>query len=269
MDLLGTLARYRLGAAVILGFGIVVACSSPGSTEKTDLPQCSGTQRCVGYPSPGDWVCMDSCSGADAGDCPSGMTCKSVSGCCTGTACSAVTANVCVASDAGAGGDGGPDAPNDASGGDADGSFPQCSATQRCVGYPSFGDRACLESCGGDAGDCPSGMTCESVTGCCAGTGCAAPIFQVCVASDAGASGDAATDAPSDASKGTADGGLPQCTTGQRCVGYPSFGDWVCLDSCSGADAGDCPSGTTCKSESGCCTGTACDPVIVYVCVAP
>jgi hypothetical protein len=145
--------------------------------------------------------------------------------------------------------------------GNGDSGLPQCGATQRCVGYPSFGDWVCLESCGG-AGDCPAGKTCESVSGCCTGTACSAVSAHVCVASDAGTGGDAQND-------GNGDGGFPQCTAAQRCVGYPSFGDWVCLTSCSGVGAADCPSGQTCKSVSGCCSGTACTAKSEFVCVAP
>ena len=156
--------------------------------------------------------------------------------------------------------------------------FPQCSGAQRCVGSPSFGDWVCLESCSGvDAGDCPSGMTCTSVSGCCTGMGCSATSANVCVAQDAGASGDAASDAsgdaasdaPSDGTAGNADSGFPQCSGTQRCVGSPSFGDWVCLESCSGVDAGGCPSGMTCTSVSGCCTGTGCSATSANVCVTP
>ena len=82
---------------VLVGLG---ACGG----GKAPLPQCTGTQLCVGYPSFGDWVCLESCAGSDAGACPSGMVCTMAGGCCTGAACSATTANVCVASDAGAGG---------------------------------------------------------------------------------------------------------------------------------------------------------------------
>ncbi len=73
----------------------------------------------------------------------------------------------------------------------------------------------------------------------------------------------------SDGGEADGDGGFPQCTATQACVGYPSFGDWACLESCSGVDAGDCPSGQTCTSASGCCVGTACSAVIHHVCVGP
>src|SRR5580704_2675793 len=133
MELLMTYARHRVGVTAVLALGIMMACgsSSPSGNDHTDgFPQCTGTQRCVGYPSFGDWVCLESCSGVDAGDCPSGMTCTSVSGCCTGTGCSATSANVCVALDAGAPGDAASDVPSDANGGDVDGGFPQCTGTQ-------------------------------------------------------------------------------------------------------------------------------------------
>jgi hypothetical protein len=63
-----------------------------------------------------------------------------------------------------------------------------------------------------------------------------------------------------------ADRAIPQCTATQTCVGYPSFGDWVCLQKCGGFDASDCPSGMICTSESGCCTGTACSARVNFVC---
>jgi hypothetical protein len=171
---------------------------------------------------------------------------------------------------------GGPDGGDDAStghdGGEdgsiADAGFPQCTATQQCVGDPSFGDWVCLERCGADGGGCPAGTTCQSRSGCCSGTACSAISALVCVPSetDAGSDGDAdaAVDAPSDA-----DGGFPQCTSSQACVGYPGVGDWVCLARCSGADGGDCPTGATCTHASGCCVGTACSAVSVAVCVTP
>jgi hypothetical protein len=158
----------------------------------------------------------------------------------------------------------------------ADTGIPQCASNQSCVGYPSFGDWICLESCSGpDAGDCPSGMTCTSVSGCCTGTGCSAVSHFVCVASpsDGGPDGQPDGRGPDgggpDGGRPDVDAGLPQCGAQQSCVGYPSFGDWVCLDSCAGPDAGDCPSGTICTSASGCCTGTACAAVRRFVCVAP
>ena len=265
MDFFANSARRRFGGACILAAAILVACSSsssdgPGGTG--NFPQCTATQHCVGYPSIGTWACLEGCG--DAGDCPSGTTCKSVSGCCSGTGCSAVIEPVCVASDAGPGADGASDASSDASGGDGNGGFPQCTSTQRCVGYPSIGDWVCLENCG-DAGDCPSGTTCKSASGCCTGTACSAVSDRVCVASDAGAAGDGASDASGDAS--ASDGGFPQCTATQRCVGYPSIGDWVCLETCG--DGGTCPSGMTCKTESGCCVGGGCTAVAVPVCVGP
>jgi hypothetical protein len=50
-------------------------------------------------------------------------------------------------------------------------------------------------------------------------------------------------------------------------VGYPSFGDWACLESCSGVDAGECPASETCMRASGCCVGAACTAVSRPVCV--
>jgi hypothetical protein len=213
----------RVGVAMIVGLFVPIACTSlsppgggqdaggdaatadatpdvgvgDGASEASDsgLPQCASTQRCVGYPSFGDWVCRESCSAPDSGDCPSGQECRSVSGCCTGAACSATSANVCVPSSPGddAGSDGSSDAADgsdaaDAADGadgayqDADAGFPQCTSTQGCVGYPSFGDWVCLETCSApDAGDCPSGQECRRVSGCCAGAACAAVTVDVCV----------------------------------------------------------------------------------------
>lgn len=169
-------------------------------------------------------------------------------------------------SNPGAANDSGPPTPDaaraDTGPGTTDSGLPQCASSQACVGYPSFGDWTCLERCDGDADTCPSGTTCQSVSGCCTGTGCSAVSNKVCVAS----ASDAATDAPSDAPD--ADGGFPQCTSSQACVGYPSFGDWTCLERCDD-DASVCPSGTTCKADSGCCIGTACSAPSVKVCEAP
>jgi hypothetical protein len=170
--------------------------------------------------------------------------------------------------DASAGPDGGQDgSTQDADGGDA--GFPQCTATQQCVGDPSFGDWVCLERCAADGGGCPSGTTCQLRSGCCIGTGCSAVSAHVCVPSDMDASADADADAAPDASGSDADGGFPQCTSAQACVGYPSFGDWVCLARCTGADGGECPTGMNCTHAGGCCVGTACSTVSEAVCVTP
>jgi hypothetical protein len=170
--------------------------------------------------------------------------------------------------------------------------FPQCTASQQCVGN-SPADWVCRERCEADGGGCPTGTTCQTMGGCCTGSSCLAINARVCVpdtgGSDAGpdassdassdsgsdSSSDSSSDAPSDtdadaardATGGDADGGFPQCTTGQACVGYPSFGDWVCLSLCTGADGGDCPTGFTCVHEGGCCVGVACSAISVAVCV--
>jgi hypothetical protein len=217
--------KRGIAGASLLALAAVVACSSPSSSPPRNgqdvgdgFPQCTTAQSCVGYPAFGDWICLVSCGGPDAGGCPSGTTCKSADRCCTGTTCSA-TAFVCVASDANA--DGGKDGASDASSDADDGSTDA-------------------------SGDADDGSTDAS--------------------SDAS---DGASDASSDANDRDADGGFPQCTTTQRCVGYPSFGNWVCLEGCSGLDAGDCPSGMTCKSAGGCCAGTACSTAAAFVCAAP
>jgi hypothetical protein len=58
------------------------------------LPTCSADQRCVEY-TPAGPACLPACSGIDAGGCPSGEVCTRASGCCLGTACSAVSVLVC------------------------------------------------------------------------------------------------------------------------------------------------------------------------------
>ena len=268
-------ARSWTATATAVGLAALMACTSsssngPEGNADGGVPQCTATQACVGYPSFGNWVCLESCRGVDAGDCPSGEVCTTAGTCCTGPACSAGFAYVCVATDAGTGADGASDASSDGAEADGDGGLPQCTATQACVGYPSFGDWVCLESCRGvDAGDCPSGEVCTTAGTCCTGTACSAGSASVCVAADAGTGTDGASDASRDGAEVDGDGGFPQCTATQACVGYPSFGNWVCLESCGGVDGGDCASGQTCRSVSGCCVGTACSAVSHRVCVGP
>jgi hypothetical protein len=64
MDLPLRFARSQVGATCILAFAILAACtSSSPSGDDPDagnggFPHCTATERCVGYPSFGDWVCL-------------------------------------------------------------------------------------------------------------------------------------------------------------------------------------------------------------------
>ena len=93
------------GFSFLVTTGIVlatVACSSNSSSS--GLPTCSPTEACVFSETPGtnsdNFVCRQTCSGTDVGDagqaeCPSGTVCREVSGCCSGTECSAESFYVC------------------------------------------------------------------------------------------------------------------------------------------------------------------------------
>lgn len=207
--------------------------SSDGNVgdQAPSFPLCTLTQRCVSYQSAGDWVCLDACSGVDAGDCPSGTACEKLSGCCMGAGCDPLSVYVCVESDSGAGGD--------------------AAGVEDAAGSDAAGVDA---SAGNDAASTDAGTVGDA--------GADASV-------DSGAAGDSRSDGPIDGDGGGPDGALPSCTTMQSCVGYPSFGDWVCLESCSpeaGADAGGCPSSMTCTSLSGCCSGVSCSAISAYVC---
>jgi hypothetical protein len=60
--------------------------------------------------------------------------------------------------------------------------------------------------------------------------------------------------------------GTPTCSTGESCVQSSSHGAQQCIQSCAGLDAGGCSSGEVCTATSGCCSGTACSAIEVFVC---
>jgi hypothetical protein len=82
-------------AAIVL---ILAASACGGGTCQPDgtncqLPTCGANQVCARL---GSNVCMPGCA-ADGGGCAISQTCKTVSGCCVGTACAAVLVHVCCA----------------------------------------------------------------------------------------------------------------------------------------------------------------------------
>lgn len=59
----------------------------------------------------------------------------------------------------------------------------------------------------------------------------------------------------------------PGCSAGQQCARSQTQSD-VCRATCA-ADGGTCPGDEVCTRTSGCCTGTGCAAILVYVCCAP
>ena len=91
-----TASRPCLGTALIAfvaGAAVVAACGSGNSNN----PTCSGPQVCVLVPEGGSQemaACLTSCL-ADAGSCQDGEVCTHLTGCCSGSACTATLQSVC------------------------------------------------------------------------------------------------------------------------------------------------------------------------------
>jgi hypothetical protein len=57
--------------------------------------------------------------------------------------------------------------------------YPSCSNGQVCAKTANGGE--CANTCAFDGGTCPTGQTCQQLSGCCSGTGATCILVSVCL----------------------------------------------------------------------------------------
>ncbi|HEY5090419.1 MAG TPA: hypothetical protein VIK30_10640, partial [Polyangia bacterium] len=118
---------------------------------------------------------------------------------------------------------------------------------------PSEGASCCAGDQQWHCGNCVA-ETCHWTNTCSTGAG----------GSSGGAGGHAGS---SGGGGGNGDGGVACNATTLPCsAGHTCIMGGTCAESCTPDGGAQCPSGTTCKSTSGFCTGAACAAIQVWVC---